>query len=96
MREYFPSTHPLDVLLRLFLPYSQRADKRFGPSAAGGCVSIRLKFFWFFLFTTDATSEGNANKVCKLPSGEEENKRSEVKKNSTRPGNDQIARHALR
>ncbi len=55
-----------------------------GPPEAGGCVSIRLKFFWFFLFTTDAASEGNANIVCKLPSGEEENERSEVKKNSSR------------
>ncbi len=39
--------------------------------------------FLFFLFTTDAASESNANIVCKLPSGEEENERSEVKKNST-------------
>ncbi len=38
------------------------------------------------MFTTDAASEGNANIVCKLPSGEEENERSEVKKNSTLPG----------
>uniref|UniRef100_UPI00272D4F6B hypothetical protein n=1 Tax=uncultured Rikenella sp. TaxID=368003 RepID=UPI00272D4F6B len=45
-----------------------------------GCA---LKFFWFSLFTTDAASESNANKVCELPSGEEENERSEVKKNST-------------
>ena len=44
--------------------------------------SIRLKFFLFSLFTTDAASESNANKVCELPSGEEENERSEVKKNS--------------
>ncbi len=53
---------------------------RHGQSIPQGCA---LKFFWFFLFTTDAASEGNANVVCQLPSGEEENERSEVKKNST-------------
>ncbi len=47
-------------------------EQRIGPPVAGGCVSIRLKFFWFLLFTTDAASECNANVVCKLPSGEEE------------------------
>ena len=58
---------------------------RHGQSIPQGCA---LKFFWFFLFTTDAASEGNANMVCKLPSGEEKNERSEVKKNSTLPGKD--------
>ncbi len=56
---------------------------RHGQSIPQGCA---LKSFWFFLFTTDAASEGNANMVCKLPSGEEENERSEVKKNSTLKG----------
>ena len=71
-------------------------EQRLGPPAAGGCVSIRLKFFRFLLFTTDAAGECNANAVCKLPSGEEENERSEVKKNSSSRGNDQIACRALR
>ncbi len=56
---------------------------RHGQSIPQGCA---LKFFWFFLFTTDAASERNANVVCQLPSGEEENEHSEVKKNSTLPG----------
>ncbi len=69
----------------------QRARKNPRPkeeseSWAAGSLRMRkhpLKFFWFSLFTTDAASESNANAVCKLPSGEEENERSEVKKNST-------------
>ncbi|WP_297830240.1 hypothetical protein [uncultured Rikenella sp.] len=45
------------------------------------------------MFTTDAASEGNANMVCKLPSGEEENERSEVKKNSTLQHNESSVRN---
>ncbi|WP_298064699.1 hypothetical protein, partial [uncultured Rikenella sp.] len=40
--------------------------------------------FWFSLFTTDAASESRAG-LHALPSGEEENERSEVKENSTLP-----------
>ncbi len=54
--------------------------------------SIRLKFFLFSLFTTDAASESNANAVCKLPSGEGEGEASE---NSSSRGSDQIARRRL-
>ncbi|WP_300400774.1 hypothetical protein, partial [uncultured Rikenella sp.] len=63
--------------------HSPTNKPRSGPPAAGGCASICRKSFWFFLFTTDAASENNANIVCKVPSGQEENERSEVKKNST-------------
>ena len=43
---------------------------------------MRAKVFWFFLFTTDAASEGRAG-LHAMASGEEENERSEVSKNSS-------------
>ncbi len=42
------------------------------------------RFFRFSLFTTDAASESRTGKPA-LPSGEEENERSEVKENSSLP-----------
>ncbi len=54
---------------------------------------MRSKVFSVLLFTTDAASESNANAVCKLPSGEEEG---EAKRNSSRPGNAQLARRRLK
>ncbi|MCH5305459.1 MAG: hypothetical protein J1E79_03175, partial [Rikenella sp.] len=42
------------------------------------------KSFWFFFFRTDAASESR-DRSRALPSGEEENKRSAVKKNGSIP-----------
>ena len=77
-----------------------RANLRFGRANEDWAVdSFRMrkhpsKVFLFFLLTTDAAGECNANAVCKLPNGEKENERSEVKKNSSSRGSAQIARHA--
>ena len=79
-------------MLARFDKISPGARTKGWAEAAGGCVSIRLKFFWFSLFTTDAASEGNANAVCELPSGEEEG---EANENSPSRGSAQTARHAL-
>ncbi len=88
-RAYAESPHPKqeantakasrrDALESLALPSS----RYLGKTRKRSLPSVRCSVLWYFLFTTDAASESRAGSHA-LPSGEEENERSEVKKYST-------------
>ena len=69
----------------LSAPLPQPKDRAKHITANGhGMRKHSRKSFWFFFFRTDAASESR-DRSRAMPSGEEENKRSAVKKNGSIP-----------